>query len=184
MRYEEKHVDEESQQGDEKGWKEQNEESQEIAGRVRGRMKMCSSCKTEAYEVKECSDRVNDQESWKRMSGARGEAEIWVDISVEQFVCPRVSVILQAVNMSGHTSRVANADTRAAFRTTVPKNAEIHVSKFCDWDSLDNRSRDHRKKEENERNKEQNGQWCCRSKHDGQESLRISWRIPDSRMEE
>lgn len=76
MRNEEQDVDEKSEKSDEQRWQQEDQQGQQIAGRMRRAMEMSSGCETETDESEECGDGMNDQDGRERSPSTRGKIKI------------------------------------------------------------------------------------------------------------
>lgn len=53
-------------------------------------MKVCGTCESQAYQVEECSNRVDDEKRRKRVAGARRQIEcLVIGGSREEAICQR-----------------------------------------------------------------------------------------------
>ena len=71
-----------------------------------------------------------------------------------------------------HTCVVADDHVGAFLASTESKDAEIDPFKRCQWYAFDYRGRNDGEEKQDEGHEEENGERCCRSKHDRGRSTR------------
>ena len=92
MRNEEQDVDEESQQRDQKRGEGEDEQREQVARRVGGRVEVRSDGESEADQCHESRNGVHDKDGREGMARACGQREVGVWLVLEQRFCVSWSI--------------------------------------------------------------------------------------------